>query len=39
MTKEEFDKAVVEWALDEEHTFNTGANFRCHVKETEQEAD
>jgi hypothetical protein len=39
MTKEDFDKAVIEWCLDMEIGFNRFADIRLHVKETKDEAE
>ena len=39
MTAEDFDRAVLEWVLDMEMSFNKFADIRLHVKETKQEAD
>lgn len=38
-TKEEFDNAILEWCLEREQNMNMYGRIRCHVKETEQEAD
>lgn len=39
MTKEVFDKAIIEWSLREEQRLNAFGKFRVHVKETDQPAD
>jgi hypothetical protein len=39
MTKENFDKFILEWSLSTEQILNTFGNIRVHVKETEEEAD
>lgn len=39
MTKESFDKAILQWSLREEQRLNAFGKFRVHIKETEQEAD
>lgn len=39
MTKDEFDKCIIEYALKEEQRLNTYGNIRVHVKETEQETE
>lgn len=39
MTKDEFDKHIIEWSLVSEQTLNKYGEIRVHVKETEQEAD
>lgn len=39
MSKEVFDKAIIEWSLREEQRLNAFGKFRVHVKETDKEAD
>lgn len=37
--KEDFERDVLEWCLEREKEMNRYGKIRCHVKETEQEAD
>lgn len=39
MTKEAFDKAILEWSLMEEQRLNAFGKFRVHVKETKEKAE
>lgn len=39
MTKEDFEKDILEWCLEMEQTLNKYGHIRVHVKETEQEAE
>jgi len=39
MTKEAFDKSLLEWCLREEQRLNAFGKIRVHIKETEQQAD
>ena len=39
LTKEFFDNYVLEWCLKQEQNMNQYSRIRCHVKETEQEAE
>lgn len=39
MTREDFEKSLIEWAMKEEQILNAHGNIRVHVKETTQQPD
>ncbi len=39
MTEEKFNELIIEWCLKQEQDINAYSRFRCHVKETDQQAD
>lgn len=39
MTKEQFEKLLIEWSLREEQRLNAFGKIRVHVKETDQQAE